>query len=94
VRLWRRRPREVDIYLAMIRIEHLFEAPQLDPFAPEMEGYDPRPGLERMVRAVQRAAPRAAVSVTVGLPSDVIRPDAVRRLFAESRRRWSMRRRP
>jgi len=91
VRLWRRRPREVDIYLAMIRIEHLFEAPQLDPFAPALEGYDPRPGLERMVRAVQRAAPRAAVSVTVGLPSDVIRPDVEERARAavsrECRRR-------
>jgi len=59
VRLWRRRPREVDLYLPMMRIEHLFEAPRLDPFAPELAAYDPRPALERIVRAVQRAVQRA-----------------------------------
>jgi hypothetical protein len=74
MRLWRRRPREVTLYLPMRRIEHLFEAPRLDPFAPELEGYDPRPGLEVMVRAVQRAARRATLRVTVGLPGEVLRP--------------------
>ncbi|GAA4675275.1 hypothetical protein GCM10023215_03910 [Pseudonocardia yuanmonensis] len=74
MRLWRRRPREVDLYLPMRRIEHLFVAPQLDPFAPELADYDPRPGLERMVRAVQQARRRATLRVTVGLPADVITP--------------------
>ena len=91
MRLWRRRPREVNLYLPMTRIEHLFEAPQLDPFAPELEGYDPRPGLERMVRAVQRAKRRATLSVTVGLPADVITPGLEERaraaLSRECRRR-------
>jgi hypothetical protein len=91
VRLWRRRPREVNLYLPMRRIEDLFEAPQLDPFAPELEGYDPRPGLERMVRAVQRAKRGATLSVTVGLPADVIKPGLEERaraaLSRECRRR-------
>ena len=94
MRLWRRRPREVNLYLPMRRIEHLFEAPQLDPFAPELEGYDPRPGLERMVRAVQRAKRRATLSVTVGLPADVITPGLEERaraaLSRECRRRIAM----
>jgi hypothetical protein len=75
----------------MRRIEHLFEAPQLDPFAPEPEDYDPRPGLEQMVRAVQRARRRAALSVTVALPADVVTPDVEKRaraaLARECRRR-------
>ena len=75
----------------MLRIEHVFEVPHLDPFAPELEGYDPRPGIECMLRAVQRAAPRASVRVTVGLPSDVITPDVEERaraaLSRECRRR-------
>ena len=87
----RRRPREVDLYLPMLRIEHLFEAPQLDPFAPELEAYDPRPGLEQMVRAVQRARRRATVRVTVGLPADVVTPGLEERaraaLARECRRR-------
>jgi hypothetical protein len=91
VRLWRRRPREVNLYLPMRRIEDLFEAPQLDPFAPELEGYDPRPGLERMVKVVQRAKPGATLSVTVGLPADVIAPGLEERaraaLSRECRRR-------
>ena len=94
MRLWRRRPREVNLYLPMRRIEHLFEAPQLDPFAPELEGYDPRPALERMVRAVQRAKRRATLSVTVGLPADVITPGLEERaraaLSRECRRRIAM----
>jgi hypothetical protein len=91
VSLWRRRPREVNLYLQLSRIEHLFEAAQLDPFAPELEDYDPRPGLERMVRAVQRAKRRATLSVTVGLPADVITPGLEERaraaLSRECRRR-------
>ncbi len=91
MRLWRRRPREVDLYLPMVRIEHLFEAPRLDPFAPELEGYDPRPGLECMVRAVQRAQRRATLNVAVGLPADLITPDLEERaraaLSRECRRR-------
>jgi len=91
VRLRRRRPREVNLYLPMMRIEHLFEAPQLDPFAPELEGYDPRPGLECMVRAVQRAKRRATLHVAVGLPADVITPGVEERaraaLARECRRR-------
>jgi hypothetical protein len=75
----------------MRRIEHLFEAPQLDPFAPELEGYDPRPGLECMVRAVQRAKRRATLRVTVGLPADANTPDLEKRaraaLSRECRRR-------
>jgi len=74
VRLWRRRPREVDLYLPMLRIEHLFEDPHLDPFAPELEGYDARPGLERMVSAIQRAKRKATVRVTVELPPDAVAP--------------------
>jgi hypothetical protein len=91
VRLWRRRPREVNLFLPMRRIEHLFDAPRLDPFAPELEGYDPRPGLERMVKAVQRAKRKATLSVTVGLPTDVITPGLEERVRAavsrECRRR-------
>ena len=91
MRLWRRRPREVDLYLPMMRIEHLFEAPRLDPLAPEMAAYDPRPGLERMVRAVQRATPKAPVRVTIGLPADVVTPELQERarsaLTRECRRR-------
>jgi hypothetical protein len=91
VRLWRRRPREVDLYLPLRRIEHLFDAPRLDPFAAEQESYDSRPGLERMVRAVQRAKPRATLSVTVGLPADAITPGLEERaraaLSRECRRR-------
>jgi hypothetical protein len=75
----------------MRRIEHLFDAPRLDPFAPELEGYDPRPGLERMVRAVQRAKRRATVSVTIGLPADAVTPGLEERaraaLSRECRRR-------
>lgn len=91
MRLWRRRPREVNLYLPMMRIEHLFEAPQLDPFAPELEGYDPRPGLECMVRAIHRARRRATLSVAIGLPADVISPGLEERaraaLSRECRRR-------
>jgi hypothetical protein len=91
VRLWRRRPREVGLYLPMTRIEHLFEAPQLDPFAPELEGYDPRPGLECMVSALQRAKRGSTLRVTVGLPADVITSDVEERaraaLSRECRRR-------
>jgi hypothetical protein len=91
VRLWRRRPREVSLHLPMSRIEHLFEAPQLDPFAPELEDYDPRPGLECMVRAVQGAKRKATLRVTVELPADVITPGLEERaraaLSRECRRR-------
>lgn len=82
MRLWRRRPREVDVYLPVARIEHLFEAPARS----EWECYDPGTGLERMARAVRWAAPMAAVSVTVGLPFDVIHPD-VHAISREGRRR-------
>ncbi len=75
----------------MMRIEHLFEAPRLDPFAPELEGYDPRPGLECMVRAVQRARRSATVNVAVELPADAIAPGLEERaraaLSRECRRR-------
>ncbi|MCE3556037.1 hypothetical protein LWC33_31920 [Pseudonocardia sp. RS11V-5] len=94
MRLRRRRPREVDLYLPMKRIEHLFEAPRLDPFAPELEHYDPRPGLEQMVRAVQRAKRKATLSVALGLPADVITPGLEERaraaLARECRRRIAL----
>jgi len=94
VRLWRRRAREVDLHLRMLRIEHLFEDPHPDPFAPELEDYDVRPGLERMVSAVQRAKRKASVRVTVELPPEVVTPDlearARRALSRECRRRISL----
>ncbi|MCE0763597.1 hypothetical protein LWC35_11875 [Pseudonocardia kujensis] len=94
MRLWRRRPRTVDLYLPLRRIEHLFEAPRIDPFAPDLEDDDPRPGLERMVRAVQRARRRATVRVTVGLPAEVITPGLEERaraaLSRECRRRIAL----
>ena len=91
MRLWRRRPREVDLHLPMLRIEHLFEDPHLDPFASDLEGYDGRPGLERMVSAVQGATRRAPVSVTVEVPPERWSPDLEERargaLSRECRRR-------
>jgi hypothetical protein len=91
MRLWRRRPREVDLHLPMLRIEHLFEDPHLDPFAPELDGYESRPGLELMVGAVQRATRRAPVSVTVEVPPEHWSPDLQARargaLSRECRRR-------
>jgi hypothetical protein len=78
----------------MLRIEHMFEAAQLDPFAEDLEGYDPRPGLECMVRAVHRAERRALLHVTIGLPADVITPGLEDRaraaLSRECRRRIAM----
>lgn len=73
MRLWRR-AREVDLHLRMHRIEHLFEEPHLDPFAPDQEAYDTRAGLERMLSAVRRAKRKAPVSVTVELPPEAITP--------------------
>ena len=91
MRLWRRRAREVNLHVRLLRIEHLFEDPHLDPFAPELEGYDARPGLESMVSAVQRAKRKAAVSVTVELPPDAVTPGLEERARAalgrECRRR-------
>ena len=90
MRLWRRRAREVDLHLPMLRIEHLFEDPHLDPFAPELEGYDARPGLERMVSAVQEAK-KAPVRVTVELPPEAVTAEVEERarsaLSRECRRR-------
>jgi hypothetical protein len=91
MRLRRRRAREVDLHLRLLRIEHLFEPPHLDPFAPELAEYDARPGLERMVSAVQRAKRKATVRVTVELPPDAVTPDLEERargaLSRECRRR-------
>jgi hypothetical protein len=89
--LWRRRPRKVDLHLPMLRIEHLFEDPHLDPFDPELEGYEARPGLDRMVSAVQRARRKAPVNVTVELPLEALSPGLEERaraaLSRECRRR-------
>ncbi len=78
----------------MLRIEHLFEDPHPDPFAPDQADYDPRPGLVQMVSAVQQAKRKAPVKVTVELPPRNVTPDVQERaraaLARECRRRLAV----
>lgn len=69
--LWRRRPREVDLHVRLLRIEDLFRPPELDPFRPEHAGYDERSGVDQMLAALRLARKGAATTVTVELPGEV-----------------------
>jgi hypothetical protein len=71
----------------LLRIEDLFQAPELDPFLPEQDGYDERPGIDQMVSRLYLAKPKATATVTIELPEDrELPPDAEERARAAMRR--------
>jgi len=61
----------------LLRIEDLFQAPELDPFRAEHAGYDERPGVEQMLSRLYLAKPKATATVTIELPEGQdLPPDA------------------
>lgn len=63
--------------MRLLRLEHLFHAPELDPFRPEHAGYDERAGVEQVLGKLRLAKRKATASVTVELrePPDVPQPE-------------------
>ena len=79
----RRRPGHVDLRVRLLRIEDLFQAPDLDPFRAEHAGYDERPGVEQMLSRLYLAKPKATATVTIELPEgQELPPDADARASA------------
>jgi hypothetical protein len=77
----------VDLRVRLLRIEDLFQAPELDPFRPEHDGYDERPGMEQMLARLYLARPKATATVTIELPEGrELPPDADERARAAVRR--------
>ena len=73
--------------MRLLRIEDLFQSPELDPFEPEHDGYDERPGIEQMVSRMYLAKPKATATVRVELAEgQELPPDADERVRAAMRR--------
>jgi hypothetical protein len=67
-----RRRRYLELTLPLRRIDHLFAAPDLDPFSPDYETYGEKPGIETIADVLHAEQGVRQVDTTLELPPDAI----------------------
>lgn len=67
-----RRRSDLELTLPLRSIEHLFAAPDLDPFSPDYETYGEKPGIETIADVLHAEQGVRQVDTTLELPPDAI----------------------
>jgi hypothetical protein len=82
-----RRRRDLELTLALRTVDHLFTAPDLDPFSPDYETYGEKPGIEAIAAVLHAEQGVQEVETTLELPPDAIDP-ALERQVTEAIARY------
>jgi hypothetical protein len=75
-----RRRRDLELTLPLRSVEHLFAAPELDPFSPEYEMYGEKPGIETIAGVLHAEQGVRHVQAILELPPDTIDAGLERRV--------------
>jgi len=75
-----RRRRDLELTLPLRSVEHLFAAPELDPFSPQYELYGEKPGIETIAGVLHAEQGVRQVETVLELPPDTIDAELERRL--------------
>ena len=74
-----RRRYDVEIVLPLRTIEHLFHAPELDPFDPDYETFGENPGIETIARVLHTEEGITTVRAIIELPPPAYEPSLEQR---------------